>query len=210
MPDLEYSSLIFGAGFLGMLHALEADHVATVSTLILERHPWKRTVGLALRWALGHSLTLFVLAAAALLAKAVFANVSLGLMERVAGLSMVYIGVLFLFRERHRRQRPQDFESGPPSRRGWALFGLGVLHGTAGWSSIFLLVPVALFESRVWVLGYIGMFCLGMILTMAVYASLVNRLTAFQRVGGHLGKLRCVSAAITLTIGLRLLWASGL
>lgn len=208
MPELYYSSLLYGGFALGMLHALDADHVATVSTLILDRNPWKRTVGLALRWAVGHSLTLLVLAGLALLAKAFLANVALGIMERVVGLSMVYIGLMFLMREWNRHRRPADFAVPATARTGWVLFGMGVLHGTAGWSSIFLMVPVALFESPLWVLSYIGLFCGGMILTMGLYAAMVHRVTWLKGLTGHLPKLRCLSAAITLTIGLRLLFIS--
>src|ERR1700716_3459049 len=59
---------ILGLGFLlGMQHALEADHIAAVSSIAARRSQVGDIVRHGLTWGLGHTLTLFVFAGAALL-----------------------------------------------------------------------------------------------------------------------------------------------
>jgi len=204
---MEYTFLLAGGFALGCLHAMDADHVATVSTLILDRRPLRQTVLLALRWSLGHSVTLLVLAGLIHPFREVFAGLDLGVMERLVGVSMIYLAVWLVLREWRRkvvvRMEGETHEVGAV-RSGWVLFGMGVLHGTAGWAGVFLLVPVALLESPAGVFAYVALFCLGMIVTMGVYSALVNRVTALQKLSAHLGKIRYATAAVTLAIGARL------
>ena len=59
---------ILGLGFLlGMQHALEADHIAAVSSIAARRSQVGDIVRHGLTWGLGHTLTLFIFAGAALL-----------------------------------------------------------------------------------------------------------------------------------------------
>src|SRR5437879_7109327 len=59
---------ILGLGFLlGMQHALEADHIAAVSSIAARRSHVADIVKHGLTWGLGHTLTLFVFAGAAIL-----------------------------------------------------------------------------------------------------------------------------------------------
>ena len=53
---------ILGLGFLlGMQHALEADHIAAVSSIAARRSHVADIVKHGLTWGLGHTLTLFVM-----------------------------------------------------------------------------------------------------------------------------------------------------
>src|SRR4029453_9539867 len=59
---------ILGLGLLlGMQHALEADHIAAVSSIAARRSRISDIVRHGLTWGLGHTLTLFVFAGAAIL-----------------------------------------------------------------------------------------------------------------------------------------------
>jgi len=59
---------ILGFGFLlGMQHALEADHIAAVSSIAARRSHVGDIVKHGLTWGLGHTLTLFAFAGAAIL-----------------------------------------------------------------------------------------------------------------------------------------------
>ena len=59
---------ILGLGFLlGMQHALEADHIAAVSSIAARRRNVADIVKHGLTWGIGHTLTLFVFAGAAIL-----------------------------------------------------------------------------------------------------------------------------------------------
>jgi high-affinity nickel permease len=60
---------ILGLGFLlGMRHALEADHIAAVSSIAARRTNIGDIVKHGLTWGLGHTLTLFAFAGAAIVA----------------------------------------------------------------------------------------------------------------------------------------------
>src|SRR4051812_17889971 len=59
---------VLGLGFLlGMQHALEADHIAAVSSIAARRSHVGDIVKHGLTWGLGHTLTLLVFAGAAIL-----------------------------------------------------------------------------------------------------------------------------------------------
>src|ERR1044072_8701871 len=59
---------VLGLGFLlGMQHALEADHIAAVSSIAARRSRVGDIVRHGLTWGLGHTLTLFAFAGAAIL-----------------------------------------------------------------------------------------------------------------------------------------------
>ncbi len=199
---MEHIILMFGGLLLGCLHALDADHVCTVSTLILERHPLKKTLLLALRWSLGHSLTLLVLVGLMFSMRTTFVAWNIVDAEQVVGLSMIGLGCWVLFREWKRSiSNDGNFHT---SHSGRALFGMGVLHGTAGSSSVILLIPVALSQSLSLVLAYVALFSLGMILTMGLYSAMVNRITWLDRLTHHLGKLRYASALLAMMVGFRI------
>jgi high-affinity nickel permease len=52
---------ILSLGFLlGMQHALEADHIAAVSSIAARRSEFRDIVKHGLTWGLGHTLTLFI------------------------------------------------------------------------------------------------------------------------------------------------------
>src|SRR6202790_3119427 len=58
---------VLGIGFLlGMQHALEADHIAAVSSIAARRTDVRDIAKHGLTWGLGHTLTLFVFAGAAI------------------------------------------------------------------------------------------------------------------------------------------------
>ncbi|MBI4383717.1 MAG: hypothetical protein HY579_06745 [Nitrospinae bacterium] len=195
--------LLSGGFVLGCLHALDTDHIATVSALIVEKQPLRKTLGLALRWSLGHSLTLLALAGLMVSAKGALGVWSFSGAERLVGLSMIGLGSWVLSREWKRMATPGGHEEERHGRSGLALFGMGVLHGVAGSSSIFLLVPVAVSGSGGALLAYVLLFSAGMILTMGLYSALVNKgLVRFFR---YRKQLRYVSILVVLAVGFRLL-----
>src|ERR1043166_4015817 len=90
---------ILGLGFLlGMQHALEADHIAAVSSLAARRTNVADIVKHGLTWGLGHTLTLFVFAGVAiLLGHAIPEHVAQPL-EAAVGVMLVGLGVHVLWR----------------------------------------------------------------------------------------------------------------
>jgi ABC-type nickel/cobalt efflux system permease component RcnA len=90
---------ILSLGFvLGMQHALEADHIAAVSSIAARRSDVGDIVKHGLTWGLGHTLTLFAFAGAAiLLGHAIPENVAEPL-ETAVGVMLVGLGAHLLWR----------------------------------------------------------------------------------------------------------------
>ena len=90
---------ILGLGFLlGMQHALEADHVAAVSSIAARRTDVADVVKHGLTWWIGHTLTLFVFAGAALgLGRAIPEHLARPI-ESAVGIMLVGLGTHVLWR----------------------------------------------------------------------------------------------------------------
>jgi High-affinity nickel-transport protein len=90
---------ILSLGFLlGMQHALEADHVAAVSSIAARRSDVGDIVKHGLTWGLGHTLTLFAFAGAAiLLGHAISERLAVPL-ETAVGVMLVGLGAHLLWR----------------------------------------------------------------------------------------------------------------
>ena len=166
---MEQIWFLAGGLLLGCLHSLEADHIVTVSNLVLNKNSLKNSLRLALQWALGHSFTLLVLSGLVFFLNSAFMALMSTSAEQMVGATMIFIGMVVFIQELRQGSRLKNFGHRHTEFSGSTLFGMGVLHGIAGSASIFLLIPVALTKSIFTVFSYVGLFCCGMILTMGLY-----------------------------------------
>src|SRR4051794_8362096 len=90
---------VLGLGFLlGMQHALEADHIAAVSSIAARRSDVRDIVKHGLTWGLGHTLTLFAFAGAAILLGHAIPDTLARPIETAVGLMLVGLGAHVLWR----------------------------------------------------------------------------------------------------------------
>lgn len=90
---------ILGLGFLlGMQHALEADHIAAVSSIAARRSSVSDIVKHGLTWGLGHTLTLFAFAGAAILLGQAIPEHFERPLETAVGVMLVGLGAHVLWR----------------------------------------------------------------------------------------------------------------
>src|SRR5690242_14465151 len=90
---------ILGLGFLlGMQHALEADPIAAVSSIAARRTDVGDIVKHGLTWGLGHTLTLFIFAGAAILLGRVIPEHLTQPLETAVGIMLVGLGANVLWR----------------------------------------------------------------------------------------------------------------
>ncbi|RDE19811.1 hypothetical protein DV711_13135 [Motiliproteus coralliicola] len=82
-------TLAFG---LGLLHALDADHVMAVSGLASGRPGWRSCVAFCRRWAIGHGLTLLFIASLVYLFSLAIPETLSHTAESLVGLMLVVIG----------------------------------------------------------------------------------------------------------------------
>src|SRR3982751_2598349 len=90
---------ILGLGLLlGMQHALEADHIAAVSSIAARRSHVADIVKHGLTWGLGHTLTLFFFAGAAILLGHAIPESVARPIETAVGVMLVGLGGHVLWR----------------------------------------------------------------------------------------------------------------
>lgn len=186
--------LILGMGFvIGMQHALEADHLAAVSTMATDGGNSKR--GLALRgavWGLGHTITLFAICAVVILLGLTLTDRTAALLEFSVGCMLVLLGV-DVFRKMRKKKvhfhahehgdgkvhlhahshqgATTDHASDAHQHRHPAGFPVrallvGLLHGAAGSAGLLALAVAA--SNDAWTaVAYVLVFGVGSIFGMA-------------------------------------------
>lgn len=194
---------ILGLGFLiGMQHALEADHVAAVSSIAARRSGLRDIVKHGVTWGFGHTITLFLFAGAAILLGATISEeLALGL-EAAVGIMLISLGLYVLWRllrdrvhfhvhrhadgVRHLHAHSHRGESGlhspvrhehdHPVKAGggfaWRSLFVGLMHGMAG-SAALLVLTVSAVESP-WIgIGYVVLFGLGSVVGMGLLSFVI-------------------------------------
>jgi hypothetical protein len=179
-----------------MQHALEADHIAAVSSIAARRSHVADIVKHGLTWGLGHTLTLFVFAGAAiLLGRAIPDHVARPL-ETAVGVMLIGLGahVLWrLWRDRvhfhqhghgdgtvHFHAHSHAGETTPHVRTAhahehrfrWRTLLVGLMHGMAG-SAALLVLTVTQASSPAVGLGYIALFGIGSMIGMGALSTVI-------------------------------------
>ena len=149
---------VLTAGFIiGMRHALDGDHLAALSVIIVEKPSiWRATKQGAL-WGVGHSLTLFLVGIAVILLDLQLSVQLASLLELLVGMMLIGLGADLL--RRFKKQEPHT----TPHR----VLGIGLMHGLAG-SSALILLTLSNIQTTSLALSYIGLFGLGSILGMVL------------------------------------------
>ena len=128
---MEQIWFLAGGLLLGCLHALEADHIVTVTNLVLNKDSLKKSLRLALQWGLGHSLTLTILAILVFSLDTAFMALMSTSAEQMVGATMIFLGVIVFFQELKQNSKFKGFGHKDVEISGPLLFGVGVLHGVA-------------------------------------------------------------------------------
>src|SRR5690606_19025521 len=178
--DHAFSSGWLGAVVLGLwfgtLHALDADHVATVGGIAIGNRSVS-PVEYALRWAAGHAAALGAIALAAV-ALGVSTATALSLpAEVLVATALVAIGAHVVWAVPHRRRSAS-------SRSKRAGVVLGVLHGTAGSAVVLALLPIAQFGGALASALYLVCFSLGVAAGAVAFAALFSRFAARAAAAG--------------------------
>lgn len=218
------ASLLVGAvstGFLvggvfGARHALEADHIAAVATLVEYE---ERPMGTGASWGVGHSLPILLLGAVFL---AVDLHVPASLATAFEGLVAVVLVALGLrvlagrealglavLRHIHGDRRDQRSGGHLHVTLGGREFGLthshadeesiavGIIHGLAGSGGVIVALAAAAPTTARGVAFLLG-FSVASVGMMGVAAG------AWGRIVGHAGKLRIAAGVASIAVGLLL------
>jgi ABC-type nickel/cobalt efflux system permease component RcnA len=188
---------ILGLGFLlGMQHALEADHIAAVSSIAARRSRIGDIVKHGLTWGLGHTLTLFVFAGIAImLGHAIPESVAKPL-EAAVGIMLIGLGAHLLWRlwrDRvhfhrhghadgtvHFHAHSHAGDELPHARAAhvhehgfrWRTLLVGLMHGMAGSAALLVLVATQA-ASPAAGLGYVALFGVGSMVGMGALSAVI-------------------------------------
>lgn len=230
MPELQFLTVL-GLGFLlGALHALDADHVAAVSTILSDR-PELRASGLVgVSWGFGHTAVLLLVGLAVIALKITIPDAVAQAFEVGVGLMLVTLGgsvAATLLRDRwHLHAHKHDGEThlhlhshrldSHHAHRHWLQvslkpFVVGMVHGLAGSAALVLVVLSTvrtLWEGMAYILVFglgsiVGMMLLGVLITLPLVfsASFGRRAQVAVKVLASLGSIG-LGLAMLVRLGL--------
>jgi hypothetical protein len=217
---------ILGLGFaLGLKHALDADHVAAVSTIVSERKTLLSASVVGTFWGIGHTLSLLAAGVAVVfLHVEISARMSL-VLEFAVAVMLIGLGANVLRKlargarihvhvhehggrvHVHPHVHDGELEAEPHTHHGFELGGrsllVGMVHGLAGSAAVMLLV-LSTIPSRAMAFAYVAIFGIGSIggmLLMSVLMSLPTHLTAARFRGAHVA-VQVLAGLFSLGLGL--------
>lgn len=217
-------SLAFG---LGLVHALDADHIVAVCGLASTRPDPRQSLAFCLRWAVGHGVTILVLGTAAVLLGAAIPETLSKYAENLVGLVLIGIGLWVLWDLRrnsvhlhfhqheesslhahwHTHENKEEPHLAERHSHGHGAVLVGMLHGTAGLAPLLALAPLASQTSLWGVIAYLAIFGLGVLVSMLAFGGLVGMI--FRRAiswgGTMLNYLRGGVAFVSMGLGVFLL-----
>jgi high-affinity nickel permease len=195
---------ILGLGFLlGMQHALEADHIAAVSSIAARRSHVGDIVKHGLTWGLGHTLTLFVFAGVAILLGRAIPDAVAKPIEGAVGIMLIGLGAHVLWRLRrdrvhfhrhghddgtvHFHAHSHAGETVPHVRANhvhghgfrWRTLLVGLMHGMAGSAALIVLAATQA-ASPAAGLVYVLLFGVGSMIGMGLLSLVIAVPLAFS------------------------------
>jgi ABC-type nickel/cobalt efflux system permease component RcnA len=224
---------LLGLGLIfGLKHALEADHLAAVSTLVSERRSIPGAMLVGGLWGLGHTLSLLIAGVAVILLHLhIGARLAMAL-EFCVALMLVGLGVNALLKLRrggtlhvHPHQHggvvhlhPHLHEpltrDEPHAHHGWRPGArplvVGMIHGMAGSAALMLLVLTTIPSPAVG-FAYIAVFGIGSIggmMGMSALVSLPLQVAAARFARAHLAT-RLLAGGFSLALGLTMAYQIG-
>lgn|SRR5574341_20730 len=213
---------------LGLRHALDADHVAAVSTLVSQHRSLARSCLLGAFWGAGHTMALLAAGVGVIAFRLTISPAMEKGLETVVALVLILLGGHVLLRSLgtwtlHGHEHSHDgyshrhlhvhvgSEDSPGHthlfRLGGRPFLVGVLHGMAGSAALMLLV-LATIPSPLSGLLYILVFGVGSTAGMLVISGLIGIpfiLTARRSETAH-AAIQTLAGAASLILGLVLAW----
>jgi len=227
------TSSVLGIGLIfGLRHALEADHLAAVSTIVSERKSLLSSSLVGGLWGVGHTISLLIAGVAVILLHVQISQRVAMSLEFGVGLMLVGLGVNAIYKlarggqlHLHAHQHgghvhlhPHIHEGSPEpeprTHHGFRLSArpliVGMVHGLAGSAALMLLV-LSTIPSPLLGFIYIGVFGLGSIGGMMLMSSLVGlpvHLTATRFTRAHLA-VRALAGLFSLGFGLLMIYEIG-
>jgi ABC-type nickel/cobalt efflux system permease component RcnA len=218
---------------LGLKHAIEADHIAAVSTIASEQASIVRSTFVGAFWGIGHTISLLVAGAAIVFLHIEISKLLSLVLEFAVGIMLIALGANALrkiFRGGHLHMHvhqhggrlhahPHVHESRQhdnlANHHGHKLHRrpliVGMIHGLAGSGALILLV-LATIRQPLLALGYVLVFGLGStggMMLMSALVGLPTILTAERFARANM-LLRVAAASFSVVLGCAITYELGL
>jgi hypothetical protein len=188
---------IFAGLAAGLLHVFSGpDHLAAVAPLAADRTRSQWRTGL--QWGIGHTTGVLVIAWLLLLIRE---QLPLELIsthsERIVGVALIVVGGWGV---RGAWMRRRGDGEAPGHAHAGASFAMGALHGLAGSSHLFGVLPALAFTTRADSILYLTGFGAGAVMAMSAFTAAVGLLDRLIP-SRHSSGLLYASSAAALVIG---------
>jgi sulfite exporter TauE/SafE len=224
MTEATISTAVFFGFLLGIKHALDADHIVAVTTIVSRSRSLLRSALVGLSWGIGHTVTLFVVGFGVLVFKLTIPDRLALSMELVVGVILVLLGVPLIKQlvggshvhwhqhgdKRHLHSHSHDEAPSHDHQYIRRSLLVGMVHGLAGSGALTLLVLSAM-SSVVQGLFFLLLFGIGSILGMLLFSGLISlpfRLTARRSLRLNLW-VQGAAGLISVLLGLSIIWQTG-
>lgn len=212
---MDYSNIIIIlllAFSVGMVHALDADHVIAVSSLACHKKTIRDGIRFCLNWTIGHSLTLLVIGVAVFVFGMTIPQSMSAWAEGFVGLLLILIGVGVLLDLRknsmqlhfhrhdegvvhahwHSREHSTKEHDAKEQNHHRAVL-VGVLHGAAGSAPLLAVIPLTVVSSPWLGMLYLLIFSTGIFIAMLFVGGIIG--SVFTRL--HHGADRVLKILLT-------------
>lgn len=223
-PELSIFSVLIIGFVLGLTHAVEADHLAAVSTIVSEKKNLFTSMIVGGFWGLGHTISLFVVGTLVIFLKLQISESVEAKLEAIVGGMLVLLGLnalykLFTAKEVHAHSHEhrghghthlhlhKDEKEKAHHRFSPRSVFIGMVHGLAGSAGLMLIVIPSIASPTV-ALFYILVFGVGSIAGMMLMSLLIGLPFHFTaNKFGILNKgIRLCAALFSLTWGIKLIY----
>ncbi len=225
MPEATILTALFLGFLLGIKHALDADHIVAVTTIVSRSNSLLRSAMVGLNWGIGHTLTLFVVGFAVLVFKLTIPDRLALSMEFVVGIILVVLGVSVIrnivrgrahihwHQHENKDHLHSHFHHDTPEHDHQHIrrpLLIGMVHGLAGSGALTLLV-LSTMSSVAQGLIFLLLFGIGSILGMLLFSGLIG--LPFKLTAGLSLRLnwwfRGAAGIISIALGLFIMWQIG-
>lgn len=209
---------LLGLGFLlGFKHALDADHLAAISTFTSKSGSLKKALSVGLYWGIGHTAILLLVGIILLSTHAVIPENIVSFFESVVGLMLIFLGVKNIFihshphfgTHRHAHASPWNLSDELKIADLRPACWIGMVHGLAGSAALMLIITNSMHSLFMGIL-YIFIFGIGSILSMGLMSIFLGIPTLILKTKySKMQKIFSLAAGtLSITIGFNLIIAT--
>ena len=223
MENTDLLTLITLAFGLGILHALDADHIMAVSGLASTRVSLRNSLQFCFRWAAGHGLALLIIGSCVYILGMAIPHSLSHYAESAVGIMLIAIGLWIIWELKiknahlhfhrheglpehahwHAHTHKHNQHSKDPHIHKHNAVIVGILHGTAGSAPLMVLLPLAKLGSPVYGIAYLVVFSMGVLTTMIIFGGFIGGIYQWlSKLGTSFVKtLRIIIAASSIVFG---------